>query len=197
MVKEPKPGLVKTRLGKSIGMTRAAWWFRHNANDLIRNLSSENLWTTILAVSPDKEGLSSRVWPNGLRRWPQGAGNLGLKMANIFKNAKKGPVVIIGSDIPRIKTRYIKAAFDALGDHDAVVGPSYDGGYWLIGMKRGAKSIPCTIFQNVRWSTPNALSDTIKSFEGLKVKQIIKLQDIDTVEDFKRLDQKIFSNKSQ
>ena len=87
MLKEPKPGLVKSRLGKDIGMIKAAWWFRHNANDIIRKLSAKKLWTTILAVSPDKEGLSSRVWPHGLLRWPQGTGDLGKRMANIFINA--------------------------------------------------------------------------------------------------------------
>ena len=187
MLKEPKPGLVKSRLGKDIGMINAAWWFRHNANDIIRKLSAKKLWTTILAVSPDKEGLSSRVWPHGLLRWPQGTGDLGKRMANIFINADKGPIVIIGSDITKIKARYIQDAFNALGDHDVVIGPSYDGGYWLIGMKRGARSMPKSIFQNVRWSTSNALSDTLKNLEGLKVKQILKLQDIDNVEDLMKL----------
>ena len=61
MLKEPKPGLVKSRLGKDIGMIKAAWWFRHNANDIIRKLSAKKLWTTILAVSPDKE-LHQLTW---------------------------------------------------------------------------------------------------------------------------------------
>ena len=59
--------------------------------------------------------------------------------------------------------------------------------YWLIGMKRGAKSMPKSIFINVRWSTSNTLSDTLKNLEGLKVKQILKLQDIDNVEDLMKL----------
>ena len=163
MLKEPKPGLVKSRLGKDIGMIKAAWWFRHNANDIIRKLSAKKLWTTILAVSPDKEGLSSRVWPHGLLRWPQGTGDLGKRMANIFINADKGPIVIIGSDITKIKARYIQDAFNALGDHAVVIGPSSYGGYLLIGMNRGARSMPNSIFKKVRWSTYNACVNNSKS----------------------------------
>ena len=183
MLKEPIPGEVKTRLGKDIGMTKAAWWFRHNALNLIKHLSAEVTWETILAVSPDKEGMDSRIWPNGLLRWPQGSGDLGERMGNIFRNAQKGPIVIIGADIPNIKVQYIKDAFDALVNNDVVIGPAYDGGYWLIGMKRRSKSIPSTILKNVRWSTPFALNDTLNSFEGLKIKKIVQLRDVDTKDD--------------
>ena len=89
MLKEPNPGEVKTRLGKDIGMREAAWWFRDNALNLIKNLSAETTWATILAVSPDKEGMASRIWPNGLLRWPQGNGDLGERMGNILEMLKK------------------------------------------------------------------------------------------------------------
>ena len=75
MVKEPHPGRVKTRLGRDIGMTAAAWWFRHQSGSLIRRLGRDPRWQTVLAVSPDQEGLASRVWPYHLPRWPQGRGD--------------------------------------------------------------------------------------------------------------------------
>ena len=61
MVKEPHPGRVKTRLGRDLGLTRAAWWFRHQTRRLIRKLAQDQRWDTVLAVSPDVEGLESRV----------------------------------------------------------------------------------------------------------------------------------------
>ena len=183
MVKEPNPGRVKTRLGRSIGMTNAAWWFRHNAQSLIRKLSADTRWKTILAVSPDIGGLTSRVWPNHLPRWPQGGGNLGSRMGNIFRNAPKGPIVIIGADIPNIKPGFINDAFDALGNHEAVVGPALDGGYWLIGLKRGATPIPNLLFKGVYWSSETTLSDTLNSLGANKVKHIVQLRDVDTVDD--------------
>ena len=187
MVKEPNPGRVKTRLGRSIGMTNAAWWFRHNAQSLIRKLSVDSRWKTILAVSPDIDGLTSRVWPNHLPRWAQGGGNLGDRMGNIFRNAPKGPILIIGADIPNIKPGFINDAFDALGNHDAVVGPALDGGYWLIGLKRGARPIPNSLFKGVSWSSETTLSDTLDSLGANKVKHIIQLQDVDTADDLYHL----------
>ena len=130
MVKEPRAGLVKTRLGTGIGMTRAAWWFRHQTQRLLRALGRDPRWQTVLAVSPDVEGLQSRIWPAQLPRWPQGRGDLGHRMAAVFRCAPPGPVLIIGADIPGVTPALIAKAFRALGDHDAVFGPAHDGGSW-------------------------------------------------------------------
>lgn len=187
MVKQPNAGRVKTRLGRDIGMTAAAWWFRHQSKSLIRRLSRDPRWQTVLAVAPDNVGLISRVWPAEIPRWSQGSGDLGDRMGRIFKNAPRGPVVIIGADIPNITPSMINAAFDALGDHDAVIGPAFDGGYWLIGMKRGAKPVPASLFKNVRWSHDETLNDTVHSLGNGSVKYINTLADVDTVSDLQTI----------
>ena len=183
MVKEPHPGLVKTRLGRDIGMTAAAWWFRHQALGLIRRLGRDPRWQTVLAVSPDREGMASGVWPPHLPRWPQGPGDLGDRMGRIFRRAPKGPVVIIGADIPGITPALIACAFAALGDHDAVIGPAPDGGYWLIGLKRGARPVPSGTFDGVRWSSATALEDTRASLGKAKIAFIDTLRDVDRATD--------------
>lgn len=183
MVKEPRAGRVKTRLGRDIGMTRAAWWFRHQAQKIIRILSRDPRWNTVLAVAPDIDGLNSRVWPETLPRWAQGQGDLGDRMGNILRNGPTGAVVIIGADIPDITPKLINDAFTALNDHDAVVGPAPDGGYWLIGLKRGAKPVPKSLFKNVRWSHSETLTDTLNSFGTKSIKRIATLNDVDTVAD--------------
>jgi rSAM/selenodomain-associated transferase 1 len=183
MVKEPRAGRVKTRLGRDIGMTAAAWWFRHQSQKIIRVLSRDPRWKTVLAVAPDIDGLNSRIWPSGLDRWPQGRGDLGDRMGHIMRHAPRGPVVIIGADIPNITPRLINDAFTALGNHDAVIGPAPDGGYWLIGLKRGVKPVPTTLFNNVRWSHAQTLNDTLHSLNTVSVKQIDTLNDVDTVDD--------------
>lgn len=182
MVKEPHPGRVKTRLGRDLGHTRAAWWFRHQTRRLIRTLSRDGRWTTVLAVSPDVEGLTSRIWPAHVMRQPQGTGNLGDRMGRIFRSAPAGPVVIIGADIPGITPALIAKAFRALGNHDAVLGPAPDGGYWLIGLKN-AKAVPPKLFKGARWSTEHALQDTLSTLGSFCVAQIDVLQDIDTIDD--------------
>ena len=90
MLKEPRPGRVKTRLGRDIGMGAAAWWFRHQTARLLRRLDDPR-WQLILAVAPDRDGLQSRVWPAHLPRLPQGGGDLGARMARVFRSLPPGP----------------------------------------------------------------------------------------------------------
>lgn len=191
MVKEPRPGRVKTRLGAGtgltagIGLTASAWWFRHQSARLLRRIESPR-WQTWLAVSPDREGLNSRIWPAHLSRIAQGNGGLGERMARIFRMTGSGPVVIIGADIPGIFQHHIASAFAALGNHDAVFGPASDGGYWLIGLKR-ARPQPISLFNGVRWSTNHALSDTLGTIPDLTFSLIATLDDVDTSADLMRL----------
>lgn len=181
MVKEPRPGRVKTRLGRDIGMTAAAWWFRHQTHKILRQLQDPR-WELILAVSPDYEGLKSRVWPNGIARIAQGRGDLGVRMKAVFDKLPPGPICIIGTDIPAVTCHEIWRAFDSLGSHDATFGPATDGGYWLIGLKR-IKPTPPQIFQDVYWSTETALQNTINNMSGLRIGRVATLNDVDDVSD--------------
>jgi hypothetical protein len=181
MLKEPRPGRVKTRLGREIGMTAAAWWFRHQVARLLRRVEDPR-WRLVLAVSPDAEGLASRVWPAHLPRLAQGTGDLGDRMARVFRSLPPGHVCIIGADIPGIGRGHIARAFAALGDHDAVIGPAPDGGYWLIGLRRTA-AVPARLFEGVRWSGPNARADTLASLGHARVALVDTLRDVDEAGD--------------
>lgn len=185
MVKEPRPGRVKTRLGREIGMTTAAWWFRHQVAGLLRRLDDPR-WDLVLAVAPDREGMSSRVWPGHLPRWPQGRGDLGDRMGRVFRGMPRagvrGPILITGADIPGIEPGHIGRAFQALGAHDAVIGPAPDGGYWAIGLS-GRRAVPPGLLAEVRWSSEHACADTLRSMAGLRVAQIDRLRDVDTAAD--------------
>lgn len=181
MLKEPHPGRVKTRLGREIGMIEAAWWFRHQVRHLLRRVADPR-WDLCLAVSPDREGLLSRVWPEHLPRMPQGAGDLGDRMRRILRDMPPGPVCVIGADIPGAGASQIARAFRLLGRHDAVLGPAPDGGYWLIGLKR-TRSVPAALFADVRWSTEHALADTLSGLAGLSHAFADTLADVDTVAD--------------
>lgn len=185
MLKEPRPGRVKTRLGQDIGMVGAAWWFRHQTARLLRRLDDPR-WQLILAVAPDHAGLASRVWPAHLPRLPQGPGDLGDRMARLLRSQPPGPACIIGGDIPGVQRHHITRAFAALGRHDAVFGPAPDGGYWLIGLKRSAPPPP-GFLHDVRWSTRHALTDSRASLPGARIALIDTLQDIDTGADLRAL----------
>lgn len=183
MVKEPRPGRVKTRLGRDIGMTASAWWFRHQTARLIRRLQDPR-WRVVLAVAPDREGLQSRIWPAQIWRMPQGRGSLGDRMARALRRQLPGPVCVVGADIPGITRLHIARAFQALGGAEAVFGPAADGGYWLIGLKN-ARPAPASLFENVRWSTEHALADTVASLGDLRVAYTDILHDVDTADDLR------------
>lgn len=177
MLKEPVAGRVKTRLGRDIGMTAAAWWFRHQSAALIRRLQSPR-WETWLAVAPDT-ALHSRFWPAHLPRMAQRRGDLGARMVRTL-HASIGPVVLIGGDIPSVQQGHIAEAFQQLGRQDLVFGPATDGGFWLVG-KRGR--VPDGLFENVRWSCPTTLEDARLSAGAARIGYVATLSDVDTVKD--------------
>ena len=188
MIKEPRAGRVKTRLGRDIGQIAATWWFRHQSARLIRRLRDPR-WQIILAVAPDL-AVAARVWPADIARHPQGPGDLGQRMARLLRHfghprISPGPVCLIGADIPGIGRAHIARAFAVLGEHDAVFGPAEDGGYWLAGAQHPAR-LPHGLFQNTRWSTEHALADTLQPLPGYRIALTDTLRDVDTAADLPR-----------
>ncbi len=191
MVKEPRAGKTKTRLAKIIGAARATGVYRAMMASLVARLGRDTRWQTVLAVSPD-EALGQAVFGRGTGRIGhsrigqgqigqaqigQGRGDLGQRLQRLADRIPAGPIVIVGTDIPAITPSAIASAFRALGRHDAVFGPSSDGGYWLVGLKRRPRV--AIAFANVRWSSPHALKDTQANFRGLSVAKIAVLDDVD------------------
>lgn len=185
MVKAPRPGKVKTRLGRDIGMVPAAWWYRHQTQSLLRRLRDPR-WTIILAVAPDRAAAMAGVWPKGLSRRKQGPGDLGQRMARQLKAClPHGPVCLIGSDIPGVTRAHISSAFQRLGACDAVFGPAEDGGFWLVGLSP-RRAPPPGFFANARWSTSHALSDALRTAPDRRIGLVATLADIDTAADLQR-----------
>lgn len=181
MVKEPRPGRVKTRLGRDIGMVQAAWWFRHQSTALIRRLRDPR-WQIVLSVAPDREGMRSRCWPSDLARMPQGSGDLGLRMSRAMARIPVGRVCLVGADIPDLSRKHVARAFGALGSSDVVFGPAEDGGFWLVGARHGG-AVPIGLFNNVRWSGEHTLNDAISSATGRRVALVDRLHDVDVAAD--------------
>lgn len=180
LLKEPRPGRVKTRLGAEIGMIDATWWVRHQTRRLLRHLQDPR-WTLVLAVAPDT-ALTSRAWPAHLPRIAQGRGDLGARMARVMRACSPGPTCLVGGDIPGIRPTHIARAFASLGPHDATFGPAPDGGYWLIGLKH-PRATPRGFLQNVRWSGPHALADSRATLPDRRIALVDTLHDVDTAAD--------------
>lgn len=181
-VKEVVAGRVKTRLGVDIGMTRAAWWQRHQTARLLRRLRDRR-WSIVLAVTPDR-ALTSAAWPGDFLRIPQGRGDLGTRMARAIRAMGPGPALLVGSDIPGLSCREVAGAFAALGPERTVLGPAPDGGFWGIGFRNAALA-RSGHFAGVRWSTTDALADTRARLPG-PVAIAAELADVDSAADLAR-----------
>ena len=195
-VKKPHAGMVKTRLGSEIGMLEAAIWFRKLSFALIRRLGGDPRWQTILAVDPAFGGVEYPRWPAGVPRMSQcgGAvppnGDLGSRMARIFCELPPGPVIIIGTDIPGIRRDDIEQAFCLLGSRDVIFGPSRDGGFWLIGLKR-LRRPTASMFEGIPWSTAVALEATEQALHDYRKGYVRQLADVDEAVDFHHLGQRL------
>jgi glycosyltransferase A (GT-A) superfamily protein (DUF2064 family) len=102
----------------------------------------------------------------------------------MLRGPQRGPVCVVGADIPDLKKHHIARAFGALGASDAVFGPALDGGYWLIGFKN-ARPAPPRLFENVRWSSEHALADTVATIPGFRISYVDTLRDVDRLVDLR------------
>ena len=180
MVKAPVAGRVKTRLARDIGTVPAAWWFRHQVRHLLREVKDPR-WDVVLAVAPDG-ALRARFWPGGFRRVAQGRGDLGARMARLLSLPHPGPVCLVGGDIPGLRAENVARAFRLVRGSDVVFGPAEDGGFWLVGLRHPGVA-PAGMFQGVRWSSADALSDSVATLGGRRVVIADMLADVDEVAD--------------
>lgn len=180
--KEPRLGAVKTRLARGIGMVAALIFYERTLMQTIARLAMEPTWQSWLALTPDRFARNARrslrMLPAGLRTIGQGAGDLGGRMQRMFDQLPPGPLVLVGSDIPDMRAPHIESAFLQLGRYDVVLGPAEDGGYWLVGQRR-LRRLP-SLFKNVRWSTSDALADTLRNAgRHTRVALIERMADVD------------------
>jgi uncharacterized protein len=173
----PRLGTVKRRLAKDIGNRAALRFHTATLAHLLRDLLRDRRFRTLLALTPD--GAKDRL-PVRVTRIPQGRGDIGERMDTACRRFRRGNLAIVGSDIPDANAVDLRAAFRALGRHDAAFGPAEDGGYWLVAL--GPRR-PAQPFVNARWSTEHALADTLRNFRGHRVVCLRRLRDVDTARD--------------
>jgi uncharacterized protein len=184
--KAPRMGVSKTRLAAGIGAARA-WRVKRTLDAFTCRVAQSPKWRTILAVgnAHDVRAAFPGAWPSALPRIPQGRGDLGKRMAGAMRAYGHGPVCIIGTDLPDLRTSDINAAFQALRRHDVVIGPATDGGYWLIGLS--ARAARRANFDHVRWSTRHTRADTLATLpKTWRVALLREMEDVDDAASFKR-----------
>jgi rSAM/selenodomain-associated transferase 1 len=183
--REPRFGAVKSRLAADIGEGAAFAFYKRTLAGVLRRLAGDGRWTTWLAVTPPSAARRRATWQRGVPAFAQSEGDLGRRMAAAFAAVPPGPALIVGSDIPDLGPRQVAAAFRALATHDAVFGPTGDGGYYLVGLAAGSRTVDP--FGGVRWSSRDALGDTLANLsKSTTIKVIESLIDIDTGDDLRK-----------
>jgi uncharacterized protein len=189
-VKSPEAEGVKSRLAAAVGEKKTRRLYRYFVEDLLDSLDNGNYCLKLFFYPPDGQPVLSR-WLGYERSYePQTGDDLGQRMKNAFEKCVAegfGKIILIGSDSPDLPRKIIDEGFSALTSCDVVIGPSCDGGYYLIGFQ-AATYLP-DLFSGIPWSTDSVLKSTLAILDkkGLNVSVLAPWRDIDTHEDLKAL----------
>lgn len=189
-VKYPTPGRVKTRLAKELGDERAAELYKRFVVDILDTLGDLDVRLKILFSPPDAEQ-EFRLWLGDEYTYAaQDGEDLGQRMKNSLGEALAdgfARAIVMGSDSPDVPGDYVMEAFSSLDSSDAVIGPCSDGGYYLIGFSK--ESFLPEAFEDIDWSTPEVLEQTVGKLEahGRKIHLLGQWYDVDTLADLEAL----------
>ncbi len=187
-VKYPEPGKVKTRLGKTIGFDLAAELYRLfmlETFEFVRGLQATRVF---VAFEPlEKRDHFEAIVPDGFECFAQQGNDLGERLIHAFEHvfaAGSEHVVAIGSDSPTLPVGYVRQAYSLLRQHDLVLGPAEDGGYYLIGLKQ----MHSALFRGVPWSSSSVLASTLAAAKKLNLKTaaLSTWYDVDDMETLRR-----------
>jgi rSAM/selenodomain-associated transferase 1 len=187
--KAPVPGRVKTRLVPPLTPEEAARVARALLLATIESLVAALPvpWTLFLDGPADDE-LRAQAAVRGMGLLQQAEGDLGARLSDAFRRmraAGAARVIAIGADGPTLPPRRLAEAIDALAGCDIVLGPTEDGGYYLVGAAREREEI----FREIPWSTGAVLATTLDraGAAGLSVRLLPSWYDVDSIEDLRRL----------
>jgi uncharacterized protein len=183
--KPPRAGQSKTRLAATLGDGGAARLAEAFLRDTWAKVKAIGWARPVLATTDEHD----EIWASiGCERvWPQGAGDLGQRMERALCRALSmhEAAIVIGTDCPLLSESELDLAAMALRAHDVVIGPSEDGGFYLLGVRH----CPAGLLDGVAWGTDHAYGQTIDRVQaaGLTIGVLPMLFDVDRLEDVSRL----------
>lgn len=184
-----QPGRVKTRLAASIGDRPAASLYRLMLETMVARLARSSGLRTIAYTPRESQSefrqLASADWQLAV----QSEGDLGARLAAFFHHAFDAGadrVVVLGADSPNLPLERIHEAWQSLLDNEVVLGPTLDGGYYLVGARDGVPPI----FEGVDWGTESVWTQTIARLKehGTRYSCLPAWYDVDDLDDLVRLD---------
>ncbi|WP_050607054.1 TIGR04282 family arsenosugar biosynthesis glycosyltransferase [Clostridium niameyense] len=199
MTRIPVAGKTKTRLMKILTGEQCASIHKSFLMDILNttNFMKKNMDIYLTYSDEGPFSIIESLIPEYIKAFPQSGKILGEKMRNAIENLLDNgydKVVLIGSDIPEVQPNNIEKAFEILDEKDVCFGPTMDGGYYLVGMK---KMHPIVFESDIKWGSKYVFDNTmgILNKANLQVGFVDKYEDIDTEEDLKKLINRI-NNKN-
>ena len=178
--KPPEPDRVKTRLSPALPAELACDLYRAMLGDALETAAEAEVDERIVYWS---EGIGRDLVPKAFSSRIQRGADLGARLAEAFAELLQDPkarAVIMGADCPELGAATLTSALAALESNDLVLGPTRDGGYYLIGLRRPAPRL----FEGIAWSTERVLEQTLERARatGLTYVTLSELEDVDTAE---------------
>jgi len=183
--RNPELGKCKTRLAKTIGDVQALniykYLLKHTAN-ISKQVNADRF------VFYSEQIIKEDIWDSSrFYKMLQKGEDLGARMHHAFQilfNKGYKKCIIIGSDLYDLHPDDIEKGYKQLENSDVVIGPSEDGGYYLLGIK----SLQNNIFKNKAWGTDSVFQDTVTDLEKKNIAFLDAKNDIDTWDDIKDID---------
>jgi rSAM/selenodomain-associated transferase 1 len=184
--KQPVPGAAKTRLAERTSPDWAARVARAFLDDTLARCGGIQA-RRVLAFAPTEARPFFETCAAGrFAVEPQSSGDLGARLQSFFERQSRSGAtrtVVVGTDSPTVPVDYIEQAFAQLADHEVVLGPADDGGYYLVGC---AARVP-PIFAGIDWGTDRVLAQTVARLDGWRYTLLPSWYDVDTLDDWYRL----------
>jgi uncharacterized protein len=193
----PEKGRVKSRIAADLGPDVALTAYRTLAEHAVAAASHVEWCRKTIAYTPHGKGDAMREWFGDLFDYrAQADGDLGRRMLDAFERALADGadrVILIGVDCPGVTEAVIGEAFNRLDQADVVLGPSFDGGYYLIGMKKPQKAL----FTDIPFGTGDTLQKTLAAARraGIRVSLLEWKRDVNTGDAWKGVAKMLTENK--
>jgi len=181
-LKAPRIGTVKTRLAAAVGDRQALRLYRVMAVRTLAAARASGLETTIWFAPADAAGEMHRWLGDSWQLRPQCSGDLGARLSHAAGAVEHGRAwMAIGADCPRLTAEVLHQASSVLARGQIAIGPTADGGYYLVG---GTAPLP-DLFTAIPWSTSRVLLKTRERLRrtGLPWHELVELRDVDTEDD--------------
>jgi hypothetical protein len=196
MAKYWQPGRVKTRLAADLGDQAAAALYREFLRTTLVRFKPSADRCVLSHSPPEQREAMQQIAGDAWSLEAQCGGDLGQRMRHAMQQAFSAgveTVVLLGADSPTLPLEHLQRAYESLQTSPVVLGPTHDGGYYLV----GARSAVPPIFEQIDWSTPAVWSQTTRRLadRGIEYGELPTWYDVDDLNDLQRLNKDLTETK--